>query len=151
MYTSILDLLTNDHRTCDEAFTRAEQAIDEENWPQAETLTNQFLAHMDSHFSLEEDILFPAMDAKTGAGCGPTSVMRMEHQQMNQLKIQMRAAAANKNKDAFLGASETLMMLMQQHNIKEEQILYPMADNLCAAECASIIDQMNTLQAARLK
>ena len=30
----------------------------------------------------------------------------------------------------FLGLAETMMVLVQQHNMKEEQVLYPMADEL---------------------
>ena len=33
-----------------------------------------------------------------------------------------------KDRNHFFGVSESLMMLMQQHNMKEEQMLYAMAD-----------------------
>jgi iron-sulfur cluster repair protein YtfE (RIC family) len=30
--------------------------------------------------------------------------------------------------EAYLGHSETLLLLMRQHNMKEEQVLYPMCE-----------------------
>ncbi len=62
---------------------------------------------------------------------GPTQMMRMEHAQMLQVLEQMKDDIINKDKEHFFGLSETLMMLMQQHNMKEEQMLYRMADNIC--------------------
>ena len=59
---------------------------------------------------------------------GPTQVMRHEHAQMRDLIGQMDAAMEQKNADGFGGAAETLLVMMQQHNMKEENILYPMID-----------------------
>jgi hemerythrin-like domain-containing protein len=60
---------------------------------------------------------------------GPTEVMRGEHRQMRDLLAQMKDALTSRDADAFSGAAETLLILMQQHNMKEENILYPMCDN----------------------
>jgi DUF438 domain-containing protein len=60
---------------------------------------------------------------------GPTEVMRGEHRQMRDLLAQMRASLANRDSDDFGGNAETLLIMMQQHNMKEENILYPMCDN----------------------
>jgi len=40
----------------------------------------------------------------------------------------MEETLKNKNKDEFLSLGESPMILIQQHNMKEEQILYPMSD-----------------------
>jgi hemerythrin-like domain-containing protein len=64
---------------------------------------------------------------------GPTEVMRGEHRQMRDLLAQMEGALAVRDSDTFGGAAETLLILMQQHNMKEENILYPMCDNALGA------------------
>jgi hemerythrin-like domain-containing protein len=64
---------------------------------------------------------------------GPTQVMRMEHEQMRDLMQEMANAVAAGNQDSYLGLSETLNMLMQQHNLKEENMLYPMSDRVLGA------------------
>ena len=72
-------------------------------------------------------------------------MMRQEHTQMRTLISQMLEAIDADNKDRFFGLSETLMILMQQHNMKEEQMLYPMAQQHLAAESDLIVDMMKSL------
>ena len=40
----------------------------------------------------------------------------------------MAEALENKDKDAYLSLAESMMILLQQHNMKEEQMLYAMCD-----------------------
>jgi iron-sulfur cluster repair protein YtfE (RIC family) len=42
--------------------------------------------------------------------------------------------------------SETLMMIMQQHNMKEEQMLYPMMDQTLGQAGAEIAEQIRQLR-----
>ena len=72
-------------------------------------------------------MLFPAFEEVNGPA-GPTQMMRMEHAQMRIMVEQIRTALAARDQQTFLGLAETLMLLIQQHNMKEEQILYPMMD-----------------------
>jgi hemerythrin-like domain-containing protein len=95
---------------------------------------------------MEERVLFPGFEAKTGQTMGPTQVMRAEHVQMRDLMGQMQAALAAEHEDTYLGLSETLNMLMQQHNLKEENVLYPMADRVLAAERDGLIGRMDDLE-----
>ena len=54
--------------------------------------------------------------------------MRGEHAQARRLLEDLSAAVAIGSRSETLGLVETLLMLLQQHNAKEEGILYPMAD-----------------------
>jgi hemerythrin-like domain-containing protein len=72
-------------------------------------------------------------------------MMRMEHQQMLQIIAQMKDAVEKKDKNHFFGLSETLMMTIQQHNMKEEQMLYRMIDVHLGSESELIIDKMKDL------
>jgi len=47
-------------------------------------------------------------------------MMRYEHGQMRTLLDQLAAAANCARQRAYAGVAETLLMLMQQHNMKEE-------------------------------
>ena len=51
---------------------------------------------------------------------------------------QLATACAVHDREAYAGIAETLLMLMQQHNMKEEHILYPMLDQALDAEGASL-------------
>ncbi|TPH14263.1 hemerythrin domain-containing protein [Litorilituus lipolyticus] len=124
--TSIPDYMTSKHRECDDYFTEAESAVAKDNWSEAETKWQLFSDEFAQHLSQEEETLFPQFEQATGMTAGPTQVMRMEHQQMRALVQDMNNALEKKLKDEYLGLSETLMVMMQQHNMKEEMMLYPM-------------------------
>ena len=74
-------------------------------------------------------MLFPAFEAATGMSGGPTAVMRGEHAQMRALVEAIQAAVSARDADEFFGSCETLVIFMEQHNRKEEGILYPMCDD----------------------
>lgn len=126
--STIVEFMTAVHRQCDEAFAAAESAVSEQNWTEASQKYTEFAAEMELHFAREEKALFPSFEEATGMTEGPTAVMRMEHEQMRQLLSQLAEAVDAQNGSRFLGLSETLMVLIQQHNMKEEQMLYPMCD-----------------------
>ncbi|MHB1590243.1 MAG: hemerythrin domain-containing protein, partial [Sulfuricella sp.] len=106
-----------------------------------------FLRAMRRHFKMEEEVLFPAFEQRTGMSMGPTQVMRTEHAQMNELLDAMEDALRQQDKDGYLGQAETLLIMTQQHNIKEEQILYPMADRALAPELEEVLKRMHAVEA----
>jgi iron-sulfur cluster repair protein YtfE (RIC family) len=124
--SSIPEYMTAKHRECDDVFSEAETAVSKKNWPLALTKWKTFASELTEHLKQEEDVLFPKFEKATGMTAGPTQVMRMEHQQMRALVQELDNALAAKAKDEYLGLSETLMVMMQQHNMKEEMMLYPM-------------------------
>jgi len=125
---NISQYLTEEHRKCDSVYADVEKMVNEGEWENAEKLFKEFKEKTLLHFQKEEDILFPEFEQKTGIVMGPTQVMRMEHNQARELMERMEEALKNKNKEEFLSLGESLMILIQQHNMKEEQILYPMSD-----------------------
>jgi hemerythrin-like domain-containing protein len=71
--------------------------------------------------------------------------MRMEHGQMRDLIQEMAGAVASADHDRYLGLSETLNMLMQQHNLKEENVLYPMSDQALGGELDDLLRSMEAV------
>ena len=143
--SDILNFMMQGHGQCDELFTTAEQSVSEANWTLAGTGFSDFLAACETHFSMEEQVLFPQIERFSGQSGGPTQVMRMEHGQIRGLFQELRETLSNQNQDEFLGTAETLLILMQQHNMKEEQILYPMSDRVLAENSESVINAMEAL------
>lgn len=121
--------LHSHHKHCDELFAAAEAFAHKGDWTACAASGARFLAELDAHFATEEQVLFPAFEAATGMSGGPTQVMRLEHAQMRDLMSQLNAAIASRDRNAFAGIADTLLILMQQHNMKEENILYPMCDS----------------------
>ena len=118
--------LTQQHRDCDAILAQAEQAVRHGDWTTAGQTCLRLATDLEQHFQLEELQLFPAFEAATGMYSGPTAVMRQEHQQIRQLLQDMDDAVHATDASAWLGHAETLLILTQQHNMKEENILYPM-------------------------
>lgn len=145
--STIGSYLSDDHNACDDLFAAAENAVAVKDWTKAREHFDRFHASMRRHFAMEEDVLFPAFEARTGMSGGPTFVMRAEHQQMNGLLGEMNSALSQRDAKTYLGLSETLLMLMRQHNMKEENILYPMSDQALADEQADLLDRMGSLTA----
>lgn len=140
--SQITALLSQDHTACDDLFAEAEALVAKQDWPNAATHFGRFEQALQRHLGVEEDTLFPAFEARTGMTGGPTQMMRMEHAQMRELLAQMRSAIERQQAPAFLGLAETLLMLMQQHNMKEEQILYPMTDQALGGD-AALLQQLD--------
>ena len=111
-------------------------------WDQGATAFQEFVDAMERHFTMEEGVLFPTFEQRTGMTSGPTQVMRMEHMQMRQLLADMDESVEEKDQEKYLGLSETLFMVMQQHNTKEEQIVYIMADQSLREKAADVLAQM---------
>ena len=140
---SIIQTMTADHRRCDDLFAKAEELVSQDKWEAANAAFAEFRKRTDNHLFQEENVLFPAFEERTGQTMGPTQMMRSEHSQMRQLFDEMAGALAQKNRDLYLGLADTLMMIMQQHNMKEEQVLYPMTEQVLGEDAARVLERID--------
>jgi hemerythrin-like domain-containing protein len=136
--TSITELMSHDHRACDEVFSRIEGIAAAGDWDAAGRALADFSAALEAHLSAEETTLRPRFEAASGMTDGPTRMMRMEHVEMRKGLESMRDAVERKDLDDLSGEAETLLILMQQHNMKEENILYPMCDSHLSGELGTL-------------
>lgn len=140
--TTIHAYLGEDHTHCDDLFALAEKQAADGDWAKARASHDAFLRAMERHLGMEESVLFPAFEEAMGSDQGPTAVMRYEHVQMRQLFAAMEDALKRESADDYLGNTETLLILMRQHNAKEEQILYPMSDRMLGPQVPALLQQM---------
>lgn len=124
----ILEFMRDDHRACDHLYTEAENALADKKTEKAKELFNQFYHATNHHFDMEEKQLFLTFERRTGMMGGPTQMMRYEHQQLRALLESMLRSLNEGKVDDFFGQGESMMIMLQQHNMKEEQMLYPMID-----------------------
>ncbi len=141
----ISDFMNKDHRHCDDAFARAERMADAGDYAGLERDGGIFLRKIERHIEIEETLLFPAFEERTGMTSGPTQIMRMEHEQMRGMFAQMRAAIEANDAKQYLGTAETLHMLLQQHNMKEESMMYPMLDQALGEDARDLLAQLEAL------
>ena len=142
---NIKQFMAQDHKDCDLLFAKAENAAAKEDWTTASQAFDEFVQAMERHLGIEEQELFPAFEEETGVVTGPTEMMRMEHDQMRVLFAEMKYAMEQKNSEDYLGIADTLLILMQQHNMKEEQMLYAMAQQHLDAEADTLIKEMEAV------
>ncbi len=143
---SIREFLSTDHKDCDENFADFENAIVKGDSEGAGKAFAKMKNDFETHFKMEEETLFPEFEAKSGMSCGPTEVMRREHEQMRFNIGMLEKAVAGGNKSQILGLCESFNILVQQHNSKEEQILYTMCDNVLYGESAALIEKMKDVK-----
>ena len=89
------------------------------------------------HHRKEEGVLFPAMrDSGMPPGDGPIDVMLDEHEQGRRLTRGMRDAARMLEggdasiRAALVSNARSYVALLRDHIIKEDEMLFPMADEL---------------------
>jgi hemerythrin-like domain-containing protein len=121
------------------------------------------------HAKKEDDALFPALEAIVGAGGSPTGVMREEHKEihgqggllrqtlyeLNEVehpKIEAggaklrEMAATGGSAEALKANAEEIIRLLDMHFGKEEQILFPMAENMLDREVMDeVLRKMETM------
>jgi hemerythrin-like domain-containing protein len=140
---TIKGFMTEHHKACDEMLANVEQAVGAKNFDTAIMLFEEFRDEILKHFDMEETYLFPMFEEKHSmTGGGPVQVMTMEHEQVRGLFLKLEEALALKESDRFFSLSESLMILIQQHNMKEEQMLYTMIQNLFGHENDAIVEHL---------
>jgi iron-sulfur cluster repair protein YtfE (RIC family) len=144
---SLVDYFTRDHRRCDAGWTDVAAAADAGDDARLTALWPRFRAALLRHLALEEQLLFPAVESATGMGdVGPTQVMRMEHEQMRGVVEQMNSALARGDAQELVDQGDTLDLLIQQHNVKEEGVLYPLAERVLAADWPELRTRLDAFE-----
>ncbi len=143
--TNIKVFMAQSHLLCDAVFERAGRLAVAGDWDGAASVFAHFRTLVLQHFDAEDTLLFPAFEDKSGQRMGPTQVMRGEHVQMRQLMDAASAALAEKDGDDYAGFAETLLIMMQQHNLKEENVLYPMCDQFLNDPASAVLAQLQEI------
>jgi hemerythrin-like domain-containing protein len=140
----ISQYMQQNHRDIDALFVQVETSASDGNWDEAARCFDNFNNLVERHLVMEEAVLFPAFEAETGNTDGPTAMMRIEHEQMRGVLKVLQSCLDSQDKEQFLGLTETLMLLTQQHNMKEEQMLYPMTDQ-ALSDSAAVLAKMQAV------
>lgn len=138
----ILEFMRDDHRVCDDFYTKSENALSAKETEEAKEFFETFYRVTNHHFDMEERELFIAFEQRTGMMGGPTQMMRYEHQQLRSLLESMKSALNENRHNDFFGIGESMMIMLQQHNMKEEQMLYPMMDRALEDSAGEMIQKL---------
>jgi iron-sulfur cluster repair protein YtfE (RIC family) len=145
--TGLVAYFTGSHRGCDDSWAEVEAAADAGDDEAVQARWQDFDRGFRRHLAMEESLLFPAVEAATGmADSGPTHVMRAEHRQMRGVLDQMAAAMERGDRDELLDQGDTLHILIQQHNVKEEGVLYPLAERVLDTQWPELREKLDRFE-----
>jgi len=143
---SISSYMQQDHVLIDGIAERAVAAAKSGDWAVLERDGLDFLRRLRRHIEMEEQVLFPAFEERTGmSAAGPSVVMRMEHEQMQPILEQMEQAVAARDGAAYQHASKALLDILVPHNMKEEEMMYPMIDRAADADAKALLEQVKAM------
>jgi len=140
--TGIAKTLSDHHKLCDALFAQCERAALEQRWAETDEFHARFCRAMDAHLGAEESVLFPAFESAVGSMDGPTRVMRAEHAQMRDFLQRLTQSVGERRYADYADCAEMLLILMRQHNLKEENILYPMCARTLAPRSNELTRQL---------
>jgi iron-sulfur cluster repair protein YtfE (RIC family) len=129
-FTDITAYLSHDHQRLDALLSSARAEVLAGLYLEAGHSFTAFEAGLVRHMHLEEALVFPLFELKTGLTSGPTGVMREEHGQIRRALGLMRDGLDRADLGAFRAGARFLDEVMPGHDAKEESVLYPMTDRV---------------------
>jgi uncharacterized protein (DUF2249 family)/hemerythrin-like domain-containing protein len=126
---TVSEYLQGDHRRLDAIVADAERLLSAGDADTAARRFAEFRCGLDHHIDMEEFVLFPAFVRVTGMEGGPTLVMKDEHRQIRRHLEDATRALAEGSSGRFTAALRAMKAVLVEHNMKEEQILYPATDD----------------------
>jgi len=137
---SITSYMQDDHVLIDGIAARAVAAAESRDWAGLAGEGGEFLRRLRQHIEIEEEVLFPAFEQRTGMSAGGPSVqMRVEHEQMQPILARMRQAITAQDAGEYISASRALFDILVPHNQKEEQMMYPMLDQAVGEDAPALL------------
>jgi iron-sulfur cluster repair protein YtfE (RIC family) len=147
---SINAFLSADHERLMELWAGTLAAVEAEDFKSVHSRAAAFIAGLRRHIRMEEQILFPAIEQKTGErDFGPTWAMRQEHREIEHALERLHRLVTVEERwtaiQAIEGQEVDLSALLRSHDGKEEAVLYPMADQILgSAEAKDLVARMKT-------
>ena len=142
-FESVTGYLGRHHDHLDEVLRLVSAAVEKGGFTVAAVRYEEFEHEMLRHLRIEEELLFPVFEARSGMMSGPTDSIRGEHAQMRKALGLMRSGLQVKDPGAYGAGLRFLQSVLPDHNAKEEHILYPTLDSLLRpAERAALVARL---------
>jgi hemerythrin-like domain-containing protein/uncharacterized protein (DUF2249 family) len=145
---TICSYLEDDHSRCDALFVETVGCVAQRNWEPAERAFQAFERALQLHLAMEEDVIFSAFELVVSGEPAPTHGLRQEHRQMRGLLHRLSGAIEQRHVVDFFDHADTFRIVLQQHSMKEEGLLYPMADRMLSRKRAELIRAMVAMREA---
>lgn len=148
MADKVFKFMADDHDRLDNLY-KSFQKNRGKDWAEATEIFHQFKTGLQRHIIWEEDILFSLFENKTGATTGgPTEMMRDEHKQIKAILEKIHEGVIKERVNKKL--DNDLFDVLEPHNRKEEEILYPWIDQIASEkETVEMFKKMDEIKPER--
>lgn len=127
---TITDCLKADHHRLDQLLEETLAALERGDVEQLRVRFPEYARHLRDHMRFEEEFMFPVVERMLCNAEGPVCVMRRDHQELNDRLVGMSAALYLGALPAFREELLALTLSLENHNGREERVLYPAIDRL---------------------
>lgn len=132
-----------DHHRADALFEAARQAIGAGDWALAQEHFSAFRRGIENHMRVEETFLFPAFEGAPGNADDPlTHILRKGHKDLRAFFEEVLEAILSQDAEEALEVMGTVQVILEQHDAKEENELYPAIDGLLQPQSATVLSEL---------
>lgn len=136
--STLIEALEAEHRTIDEGIEQFAAAVAKGGVNEA--LLKDTFGLLRRHIYAEEEFLFPPL--REAGLVMPILVMLREHGEMwHQMEALEEMVAAGDESEGITAACDGLLVMLEQHNLKEEPIIYPQADITLSPDLSGQIEE----------
>lgn len=130
----VREFLGEDNRRLDSILRNAARLAHDGSFAAALRSFGEFRCGLARHIEMEEQVLFPALERLTGRSGGPTAVLKMEHLEIQRLIAAIGASLRAEDLAGVLDKLPELATRLEEHNAKEENVLYPTVDRAAGGD-----------------
>lgn len=121
--------LASHHRRCDELFALAREASTSARWSELRGSLNRLREALLSHFSFEEQHVFPLYEQASGVE-GGTEWLCSQHDDMRGMLWVLGSLAPEQDAERYRADLAALQEAFNQHAAEEERRMYPVFERL---------------------
>lgn len=143
----VSNYLAHDHDRCDGLYADAVALVAAHDWEQAAVSFLAFAEAMRRHVEMEERVIYPAFEQLLANTAAPTQSLHAEHQLLCEIMYRMSMAIKRRDVIEFSDHADSFRLTTEQHNLKEEGILFPMFDKLLRPRYDELVRAMDGLRA----
>lgn len=140
----LLNKWVKEHALAQEKLARLDQALASHDWQAVLEVAQWLFDELKLHNEAEERWLFPRLEANLGPGPGPVAAMRHEHRVIWAHEEALMACLKQFPPADPAAASEhahQIVEVLSAHIFKENNVLYPMAEQRLGAEAMAKMDR----------
>lgn len=136
--STLIEALEAEHRVIDEGIEAFARAVADGSADLGSL--QQTFGLLRRHIYAEEEFLFPPL--REAGLVMPILVMLREHGEMwHQMEALEQMVASGDESEGIAAACDGLLTLLEQHNLKEEPIIYPQADITLSPDLSGQIEE----------